>query len=73
NALRQTRYKFSRCNLSGCFCHLAQLMTRPRSWALPLRHERITSWDSPIEKAVGQLKKVCELMPSRPISVWDSE
>ena len=43
------------------------------SWALPLRHERITSWDNPIEKAVGQLKKVCELMPSRPISVWDSE
>lgn len=43
------------------------------SWALPLRHERITSWDSPIEKAVGQLKKVCELMPSRPVSVWDSE
>ncbi|WP_442949177.1 hypothetical protein [Nostoc sp.] len=24
-----TRYKLSRCNLSGCFCHLAQLMTRP--------------------------------------------
>ena len=24
-------------------------------------------------KAVGQLKKVCELIPSRPISVWDSE
>lgn len=43
------------------------------SWALPLRHERITSWDNPIEKAVGQLKKVCEFMPSRPISVWDSE
>ena len=43
------------------------------SWALPLRHERITSWDNPIEKAVGQLKKVCELIPSRPISVWDSE
>ncbi|MFH7030201.1 MAG: NF041680 family putative transposase [Heteroscytonema crispum UTEX LB 1556] len=43
------------------------------SWALPLRHERITSWDNPIEKAVGQLKKVCEFMTSRPISVWDSE
>ena len=43
------------------------------SWALPLRHERITSWDNPIEKAVEQLKKVCESMPIRPISLWDSE
>lgn len=43
------------------------------SWALPLRHERITSWSNPIDKAVEQLKKVCEFMPSRPISLWDSE
>jgi len=43
------------------------------SWALPLRHERITSWESPIEKATWQLKQVCEHLPSRPISVWDSE
>ena len=43
------------------------------SWALPLRHERITSWSSPIEKATEQLEKVCESMPSRPISLWDSE
>lgn len=43
------------------------------SWALPLRHERITSWESPIEKAIWQLKQVCEHLPSRPISVWDSE
>ena len=43
------------------------------SWALALRHERIISWSSPIEKAVEQLKKVCESMNFRPISVWDSE
>lgn len=43
------------------------------SWALPLRHERITSWESPIEKAIWQLKQVCEHLPTRPISVWDSE
>lgn len=43
------------------------------SWALPLRHERITSWESPIEKATGQLEKVCQSMSSRPISLWDSE
>jgi hypothetical protein len=43
------------------------------SWALPLRHERITSWESPISKAVWQLKQVCKFLPSRPISLWDSE
>ena len=43
------------------------------SWALPLRHERITSWENPIDKATWQLKQVCEHLPIRPISVWDSE
>ncbi|MBD0263238.1 MAG: hypothetical protein ICV78_11080 [Tolypothrix sp. Co-bin9] len=43
------------------------------SWALPLRHERITSWENPIEKATWQLQQVCEHLPTRPISVWDTE
>jgi hypothetical protein len=43
------------------------------SWALPLRHEQITSWENPIEKATWQLQQVCEHLPTRPISVWDSE
>jgi hypothetical protein len=43
------------------------------SWALPLRHERITSAESPIGKAIWQLKQVCQHLPVRPISVWDSE
>jgi hypothetical protein len=43
------------------------------SWALPLRHERITSWENPIEKAAWQLQQVCSVLPLRPISVWDSE
>ncbi len=43
------------------------------SWALPLRHERITSWENPIEKATWQLQQVCEHLPTKPISVWDSE
>ncbi len=30
------------------------------SWALPLRHERITSWENPISKAVWQIKQVCK-------------
>jgi len=43
------------------------------SWALPLRHERITSWETPIEKGVRQLRQVCKYLPLRPISMWDSE
>jgi hypothetical protein len=43
------------------------------SCTVSLRHERITSWENPIEKAVWQLKQVCSHLPSRPISVWDSE
>lgn len=58
------------------------------SWALPLRHERITSWESPIDKrlrhfpafqkagnnaqSVWQLGQVCKYLPVRPISMWDS-
>lgn len=43
------------------------------SWALPLRHERITSWENPISKAVWQLQQVCPQLPSRPLTLWDIE
>ena len=43
------------------------------SWALPLLHERITSFESPLEKAAHQLKRVCQGMSERPISLWDAE
>ena len=43
------------------------------SWALPLLHERITSFENPIQKAAAQLKLVCEHLPTRPISLWDAE
>lgn len=43
------------------------------SWALPLLHERITSFENPIEKAAAQLRLVCENLPTRPISLWDAE
>ncbi|MDB9444138.1 hypothetical protein PN497_22705, partial [Sphaerospermopsis kisseleviana CS-549] len=36
-------------------------------------HERITSWENPIDKAVWQLKQVCQELPSRPITLWDIE
>ena len=49
------------------------VLNSPGSWALPLRHERITSWENPIDKAVWQLKQVCKELPSRPITLWDIE
>lgn len=52
---------------------IAWIPEKSGSWALPLRHERITSGESPIGKAVWQLQQVCKHLPIRPISVWDSE
>jgi len=43
------------------------------SWALPLLHERITSFESPIEKAAAQLRLVCQNLSTRPLSLWDAE
>ena len=43
------------------------------SWALPLRHERITSHETPMSKAAFQLRQVCRYLETRPISLWDSE
>lgn len=35
------------------------------SWTLPLRHERITSFENPISKAHWQLKQVCQYLPNQ--------
>lgn len=43
------------------------------SWALPLLHERINSFESPIEKGAQQLRRVCEAIETRPLSLWDAE
>ncbi len=43
---------------------IAWLPARGDSWALPLRHERISSFESPISKAVWQLKQVCPQIKS---------
>ena len=52
---------------------LAWIPESKGSWALPLRHERITSFETPISKAAFQLRQVCKHLPQRPISLWDSE
>jgi hypothetical protein len=43
------------------------------SWSLPLRLERITGWENPIDKSVWQLRQVCRYLPSRPLTFWDIE
>jgi hypothetical protein len=55
------------------FSTLAYIPEGEGSWALPLLHERITPAEAPIEKGVSQLRRVCALLPARPLSLWDSE
>jgi hypothetical protein len=43
------------------------------SWALPLRHERIASSETPLGKASEQLRRACALLPRRPIALFDAE
>lgn len=38
---------------------LAVIPEMEGSWVLPLRHERITSFETPITKGVFQLKRAC--------------
>lgn len=52
---------------------LAWIPENSGTWALPLRHERITSWETPITKAIWQLKQACRQLKVRPLTVWDSE
>jgi DDE superfamily endonuclease len=41
------------------------------SWALPLRHERLTSFETPASKAAFQLKQVVRQLAVRPLAVYD--
>ena len=52
---------------------LAWIPEEPGSWALPLRHERITSFETALTKASFQLKQVCRQMKVkvRPLGVYD--
>lgn len=55
------------------FSTLAWIPETQGSWALPLRHERITSFETPLSRAAFQLKQVCKDMKVRPIATYDSE
>ena len=55
------------------FSTIAWIPEAQGSWALPLRHERITSFETPLSRAAFQLKQVCKHLPVRPIATYDSE
>lgn len=78
--LKERTYEHSPSQLGGRpvtvgygYSTLAWIPEEQGSWALPFLHERITSWDSPISMAAQQLSRVSENLPSRAISLWDSE
>jgi DDE superfamily endonuclease len=52
---------------------IAWLPEQQGSWALPLRHERITSYETPISKAAWQLKQVSQHIKQKVLVVLDSE
>ncbi len=52
---------------------IAWLPDKKGSWALPLRHERITSYEKPISKAAWQLKQVSKDLKQKRLVVLDSE
>lgn len=52
---------------------IAWLPDKQGSWSLPLRHERITSYEKPISKAAWQLKQVSKHIKKKVLVVLDSE
>lgn len=79
--LRERTYEHQANPMSGAkpvtlgqgYSTLAWIPEAQGSWALPLLHERITSAESPIEKACHQLRQVCQKLTKRPLSLWDAE
>ena len=54
------------------FSTIAWVPEAQGSWALPLRHERITSFETPLSRAAFQLKQVCLHLRVRPIAVYEA-
>jgi len=60
-------------SIGQAYSTIAWIPEEEGSWALPLRHERITSFESPISKATWQMRQVTRHLPVRTIFVLDSE
>ena len=60
-----------RVGMGHSYSTLAWVPSESESWALPLRHERITSFETALTKAAFQLQQVCRHMTLRPLAVFD--
>ena len=61
----------ARIGVGQSYSTLAWVPDDGESWALPLRHERITSFESSLTKAAFQLKQVCRDLSVRPLVAFD--
>jgi hypothetical protein len=52
---------------------IAWIPETERSWALPLLHERVASFEHPIDKAAHQLRQVCAQIPGTVVFLGDGE
>jgi hypothetical protein len=50
---------------------LAWIPQEGGSWAMPLRHERISSFETPSKRAAFQLQQVSQQLGRRPLAVYD--
>lgn len=58
-------------SLGHSYSTLAWIPEAQGSWALPLRHERLTSFETPASRAAFQLKQVTRQLSVRPLGVYD--
>lgn len=79
--LRERTYEHQPQPLSGVkpitlgqgYSSIAWIPEAQGSWALPLLHERITSFETPLEKAATQLRQVCLQLTGLILFLADSE
>jgi hypothetical protein len=79
--LRERTYEHQPQPLSGAvpitlgqgYSTIAWIPETQGSWALPLVHERITSFETPLEKAATQLRQVCLQLAGPILFLADSE
>lgn len=58
-------------SIGQSYSTLAWIPEADGSWALPLRHERITSFQTPTSRAAFQLKLVSRQLEKRPLAAYD--
>ncbi|NER00933.1 MAG: transposase [Cyanothece sp. SIO2G6] len=60
-------------SLGHSYSTIAWIPEGSGSWALPLRHARISSFETPSQRASFQLKQVVRHLSVRPIAIYDRE